>query len=581
MNRSDIVTEDRQRTREFFRFFLTAYPKRTALMVFLMVVAGIAEGVGVMALIPALEFADSGGGPTSEVSRFVVEALRTVGLPATLGILLATIVVAMSLKAGLLWFAQKQIGFTVAGITRDLRLKLLGSWFDARWSYFSDRPIGAFANAVSTEATRASGSYQEACHLLAAFVQMAAYVTLAAVISWKVAIGTLGVGALMFVVFRYFFVEARMAGHLQTKLSRSLGERLIDVLQGMKPLKAMDRQRLVWPLLQAETEGLNLAQRRSIQARTGLSKLQEPILTLLLASGLYVLLGVQGQPLSQVMVLAFVFYRLMMHVNAAQRRFQAIQIGESAFFSLFEELERAESQRETCSGRSVVGVREGIRLDAVSFAYGDQPVLNRASAHITAGSFVAIMGESGSGKTTLADLIVGLYTPDEGQILIDGVPLASLDLGEWRQQIGYVPQEMLLFNETILNNVTLGDKSLTREDAERALRMADAWDFVQERPLGLDEPMGERGAMLSGGQRQRIAIARALVTGPSLLVLDEVTTSLDPVTEREICQTLASVSGEVTVLSISHQPAMTEVADMVLHIRDGRLHLVESPAMAG
>ena len=135
---------------------------------------------------------------------------------------------------------------------------------------------------------------------------------------------------------------------------------------------------------------------------------------------------------------------------------------------------------------------------------------------------------------------------------------------------------MLLLNDSIRNNVTLGDSSIGDADVERALRLAGAWDFIQAYPASMDTPVGERGSKLSGGQRQRVAIARALLMHPSLLILDEITTALDPETEAQICQTLSELKGEVTIISISHQAAMRAVADKTWMMENGRLQPAQS-----
>ena len=160
------------------------------------------------------------------------------------------------------------------------------------------------------------------------------------------------------------------------------------------------------------------------------------------------------------------------------------------------------------------------------------------------------------------------------------MPLSEIDPISWRQRIGYVPQDLLLFHDSILRNVSLGDESIERGQVEQALKDAGAWDFVSSLPDGMDQLVGERGSLLSGGQRQRIAIARALVGGPRLLVLDEATTALDPVTEAAICQTLASLKGRVTILSISHQHAMRRVADVAYELENLGTRLVEDPAVS-
>jgi len=180
-----------------------------------------------------------------------------------------------------------------------------------------------------------------------------------------------------------------------------------------------------------------------------------------------------------------------------------------------------------------------------------------------------ITGTSGSGKTTLTDLLLGLYQPQGGKILIDGVPLSEIDLQAWRRLIGYVPQDPILFHDTILANVTLGDPSLGEEEVRQALQAAGAWDFVSAQPEGLERVVGEKGAKLSGGQRQRIALARALAARPRLLILDEVTSALDPDTERDICRNIDALSADFTILAITHGEAWTEIADQVYRLDHG------------
>ena len=163
--------------------------------------------------------------------------------------------------------------------------------------------------------------------------------------------------------------------------------------------------------------------------------------------------------------------------------------------------------------------------------------------------------------------------PTRGEVSIDGVSLASLDARAWRRQIGYVPQDTVLLHASILQNVTLDDPALSREDAEQALRDAGAWDFVAATPQGMDTVVGERGGKLSGGQRQRIVIARALINHPRLLILDEATSALDPASEQAVRQTMEQLKGRLTILAISHNRAMIDAADRVYRLQDGRAEL--------
>lgn len=546
-------------------------------MVGLMFFAGMAEGVGVITLIPLLEVAGQGPGDVSQLGQAILGILDAVGLVPSLGTLLAVIFVAILVKALLLLFASKQIGFAVAQVTTDMRLELIRNLLAARWGFFGKKTTGQFANAVTNEAPRASQVYSELCQIIAAVLQMLAYALTALLISWWIAVGALTLGVGLTFLAQGFFVKTWTSGKTQTYTQRNLAAVLVDVLQGIKALKAMAKEHLVWPLLERDAQIWKEAKRVQISTNATLKAFHEPVLTLFLAVGLFLAIDVGGQPLSATIVLAFVFYRLFVHVGTLQTRYQLVLAGVSAFDSLQEEIREAGREvEEQGNGVPFAGLRSAIRLEKVTFGYDREPIFEGVTVEIPVGAFVAIHGESGTGKTTLADLIVGLHRPLSGSILIDGVPLSELDMRSWRQSIGYVPQEILLFNESVFLNVTLGDARYTREDAERALRLADAWDFVADKKDGMDHQIGDRGGLLSGGQRQRIAIARALVGNPSLLILDEATTALDPSTEQAICETLEHLRGKVTILSISHQAAMRKAADTVFLMKDGHLALMDS-----
>jgi ATP-binding cassette subfamily C protein len=207
-------------------------------------------------------------------------------------------------------------------------------------------------------------------------------------------------------------------------------------------------------------------------------------------------------------------------------------------------------------------------LRDVSFRYGRDPVLRHVSLEIPAGRITALVGPSGSGKSTIADLLLGLYRPESGAVLIDGRDLCEVDVVQWRDMIGYVPQEIILFNDTIMANVALNDREADEARVLSACLMAGLGDVLDALPDGLATRVGERGLKLSGGQRQRIALARALWRQPKLLILDEATSALDPATEAAICTAIASQPG-LTVLVITHQPSWVDRADLVYRVEDG------------
>jgi ATP-binding cassette subfamily C protein len=315
--------------------------------------------------------------------------------------------------------------------------------------------------------------------------------------------------------------------------------------------------------------------RKQVFSKAALKSLQEPVLAAFLAFGLYVALEYWALPLASIMVLVFLIAGLVSQMSKVQQEYQKMVIFESAYWSLQKKIREAEKERETVFGGQVPVLKKCIRLDRVSFKYGDSWVLHNASLEFPAGFFTAITGASGSGKTTVADLMMGLLRPQKGEIWIDDLPLTSIDIRNWRRMIGYVPQETLLLHDTVMRNVTLGDPELNEEDVKNVLRAAGAWDFVLALPQGVHTTVGERGGKLSGGQRQRIAIARALVHHPVMLILDEATSGLDPESEKSICDTLRQLRGKLTILAISHQPALVDAADRAYSVKEGTAFLVE------
>lgn len=206
---------------------------------------------------------------------------------------------------------------------------------------------------------------------------------------------------------------------------------------------------------------------------------------------------------------------------------------------------------EPVGGESITFQKE-IRLENLSFGF-EKPLFENLSLTIPRGGWVALTGESGSGKSTLADLIMGLYKPQSGTIRIDGVALNDENVASWRRQIGYIPQQVYLFDGTVGENVMFG-RAHDRQKAIKALKAANIWNFLESKE-GLETPVGEGGLQLSGGQKQRIAIARALFSEPDLLVLDEATSALDQETEAEIMNEVYSLAKGKTLILITHRPS--------------------------
>ena len=552
--------------------YIMVFPRRSVLVMIALLAAGIAEGLSLTALLPLLSVA-VGDASSSETGRTVLQAMQRIGIEPTISTMLLIIVIGMITKSLILLLANRQVGYTVAHVASKLRQELIEALLASRWQYYLRQPAGSLANSVATEAYRAAQGFEHAANVMALSIQVIVYSTVALFISWEATLVSLVLGAAMLLVLQNLVRAAGKAGNKQTHLLRHLMSYLADVLTSVKSLKAMARDDVADAILRDETKQLEKATRREVMSREALLAMQEPMLAILIAGGLYLALVAWQLSLASVMVMVFLLTRVQSLLNKAQRRYQHLVVQESAYWALRTAIKDAQDAAEITVGTQRPTLQQGISLRHISFNYDKKSIFQDMSIEIPVNSFTSITGPSGAGKSTLLDLLCGLAEPQSGEILIDGISLHEIDLHHWRRMIGYVSQDTILLHDTILSNILIGAPDLTQADAEQALQQAGAWDFVCSLPAGLLTVVGERGGLLSGGQRQRIAIARALAHRPLFLLLDEPTSALDPDSEKVICETLQRLAQSHTIIAVSHQPAVINAADRIFTLSKGKAEL--------
>ena len=550
------------------RIFFTARGANPWVVLICLIVASLCEGFGFATLVPLLSAA-SGAGSQSLVSESVRGVLHGIGLDSSVGTLILVLVAGMLLNSLISLFVMRKVGYANAEVANDMRVRLVKQMLGARWSYLLEHPTGRIANAFSGEVGRSQQAYQLAAQFVAEAVQTLVMLILALLVSWRLALVSLLIGFTTGGAVHFLVSRAKKAGRAQTQLTKELVSLLTDTLDNLKPLKAMGAQQEFVAFFDRRLHRLRRALRRQVINREALRNGQDALLAVCMGAAAYLAIAVLDTSLEQVIVIGLILQRTVKGFGRLQAFLQQAVIVESPFKEVEELIGELAANQENPGGRIEPHFERDIRFDAVRFAYGARQVLRGADLVVPAGSITVLTGMSGAGKTTLIDLVLGLHRPQSGRILIDGVDLAEIDLQAWRTMVGYVPQELILFHASVLENLTLSDSDHSEGAVAEALRWAGAEEFVAQLPEGVHTEVGTKGARLSGGQRQRIALARALIRKPRLLILDEVTSALDPESEREICRNILDLQGHTTVLAITHRPAFLEIASRVYQIEEG------------
>jgi ATP-binding cassette subfamily C protein len=562
--------------RNAFRIFFYEGWKRELAIIAVVLLTGAVEGVGIASLWPMVAIVSGGNtGDVHSIGGVIVAALRAVGLPLTLDVLLALVLVVSLLRFALTATGSVFVGRSVARMATQLRLRLINAAVRARWSYFTTQPTARFTTSIGSDGARASGAYRASGNVISSLTKTTVYLALALWVSWQLFLGGIAVAVVLWLGVSPFMRMAKAAGRGKTKQTYLLNRSITDALTNIKALKAMNRHGFIAQSFFRNVEGLREALAAETYSESAIRAVQEPLLIMFVLGGIYVAHSVFNMSLAQIIPSVLLLTALSGALGDVRGAMQRVLIDGSAFWAMVRLIEDTERHAEPIHSGAHPRFDLGCRFDGVSFAYGKTPVLTDIDLAIPPHAVTTVIGASGAGKTTIADLLVGLHEAAAGKISVGGVDMDQLDTVAWRRQIGYIPQETILFNDTVANNVTLGDAKISRENVLSALRAADAWDFVSELPGGTDFVIGVRGSLLSGGQRQRLSIARALCNNPQLLILDEATSALDRETAIEIAHGIRKLIGEKTILAITHQAIWVDAADRVYEMRAGIVKLVD------
>ena len=562
--------------RQVLKIFFQAEDTRPWLVLLALLLAGLAEALGMSTLLPTaaaiLDPSAPGTGPAASI-RSTIEAM---GITPTVGAMLLIIVSLMFVRALLSFLAMTYAGVTAARVAINLRRCLISAIFNARWRFYANQRSGELANAISVNATGAGEAYNLSAALAANAFQLFAYALLALYVDWRVALAGFSAGAVLALATGWMVRLSKKAAYKAVARQADLTGTMVDMINNIKSMKSMNRYQFMIDGLGNQLRRLKRSLITVQITKYGVSYGMDFLVAAMVGMGAWFIHVHWQKTLPEMLVMGIAFIQVVANVAKFQKQFNSAVQMEGNFVRTENLIKLAQVDHEILAGTEDPHLGKGISFNRVFFGHGERPVVRNATFDIPAGEITVLQGPSGAGKTTLIDLLIGLNTLQSGTITIGSTSITDVNILGWRRRIGYVPQELVLFHDTIRTNITLGDPAVTEDAILAALDQAGASGFIASLPRGLDTVVGEMGGKLSGGQRQRISLARALVTKPELLILDEVTSALDPEVEAEIVANISRLRGHYTIIAITHRPAWTAIADRLYLVKAGQVRPVAS-----
>lgn len=539
-------------------------------------IVSLMEGIGILLIIPLLSIggvieASTASSKLVQLFNILPTFSASLYLPLILCIYLVIIVGQNLLQRSL---AIRDVKAREK-FSRDLRVEIYSLLLYSKWGLFLIKRKSTLINLLTAELARVIGGINFFLQLLSNTIFMVIQLAIALWLSVKMTLFIVLFGVILGYLSRKFVQKSRNLGRKTSQLGENYMAGITDQLNGIKDIKSNKLENSYIEWLCSLTSRMNAEQIEYVKLKSSSQLIYKVSAAILITVFIFISVKVFHAQSEQLLLIILIFSRLWPRFITIQSNFEQIAATLPACQAVKKLIEDCSKEQEFKQGDALSLVtKPQIECKDVYFRYKKDShnyVLKDINLTIPCNQMTAIVGPSGAGKSTLIDLLMGLNSPERGEVFVNGQPLKDELLLSLRQSISYVPQDSFLFNTSVRENLLTVNAQASERELWEALEFAMAAQFVGNLPQGLDTVIGDRGMKISGGERQRLVLARAILKKPALLILDEATSALDTNNENKIKESIDRLKGKITIVVVAHRLSTIQAADQVLVLEEGKV----------
>jgi len=559
--------------------YLKRYPLLTWSVLFSIIITSFFEGASFGILIPLIQSMtvySSGFFEKIPIINHLGFSFSSLSQVKTMSLIFVLMFLIIAIKNAFLYLSNILIAKLRFGIIRDLRISLMNNLLEYDIKFFDNIKTGYILGNINMETERMGNFMLAVLQFFSLLARVIVYIAILFVISLKISIIIFLLIASVLLPIELIMKKVKKIG-LQTSQSiANYNYKLIELISGIRLIKASGTEEMEGESFKTKINNIYHFSYQSNKYIHLIIPLSETFIFGLIVIFFLILVNLVKIDFANsfpfIAIYLLVLAKMLTQLNALNNQRSQAMSNLAAFTSYDKMYDKKDKMTIKSGDKEVSKFSDSIEFRVVKFSYiNGKRILNDINLKIPRGKITAFVGTSGAGKSTLVNLILRFYDIESGEILIDGIDLRELDLRKWRKKIGFVSQDIFVFNTSVKENISYGYDGLSDEDIIKAAKAANAHDFIMELPDKYNTILGERGLRLSGGQRQRISIARAIIHNPEIFILDEATSSLDTETEKLINEAIDKLTKYRTVIAIAHRLSTILHADKIIVLDEGRV----------